>query len=217
MVQHYSPTTFLRQTSNALLQACFEKQGALTDVTWNGLPEHQIDMVYDRWQDLPESQRLTIERVFEDAEELANKDGLKILFEEGQFHKLDLATELGQFPNYRDKALYVWLNYPRVFEVAGTIHHAHSLAQRYWQRRGGMPDSSWTGQNPSCPAYRQPVNRLLLRRSRLRRPQPNTRMARNNERMSTARNVVGRRTNWTRRFVNTRRSGPAPAMISLMG
>lgn len=57
MVQHYSPKTFLRQTSNAILQACFEKQGVLKDVPWNGLPEHQIDVVYDQWQDLPESQR----------------------------------------------------------------------------------------------------------------------------------------------------------------
>jgi hypothetical protein len=143
MVQHYSPKTFLRQTCNAILQACFARHSALADVSWNDLSEHQGDVVYDRWQDLPESERLTIERVFEDAEELANEEGLKILIEEGQFHGLDLAAELEQFPNYRDKALHVWLNYPRVFEVACTINHAHSLPQRYWHRRGNMP-----GQQP---------------------------------------------------------------------
>jgi hypothetical protein len=136
MVQYYSPKTFLRQTSNAILQACFARHGALADVSWNDLSEHQVDVVYDRWQNLPESERLTIERVFEDAEELANEESLKILIEEGQFHGLDLATELEQFPNYRDKALHVWLTYPRVFEVACTINHAHSLPQRYWHRRG---------------------------------------------------------------------------------
>ncbi len=139
MVQHYSPKTFLRQTSNTLLQACFNKHEALAGVAWNELAEYLIDGVYDGWQDLPEAQRLAIERVFEDAEDLANEDGLKVLIEEGQFHGLDLATELEQFPNYRDKALHVWLNYPRVFEVACTINHAHSLPQRYWYRRGSMP------------------------------------------------------------------------------
>ncbi len=139
MVQHYSPKTFLRQTSNAMLHACFNRHEALAGVAWNELAEHQIDVVYDGWQDLPEAQRLAIERIFEDAEELANEDGLKALIEEGQFHGLDLATELEQFPNYRDKAIYVSLNYPRVFEVAGTINRAHSLPQRYWYRRGSMP------------------------------------------------------------------------------
>jgi len=86
MVQNYSPKTFLRQTSNAILKKCFEREGALADVSWNELPEHQVDVVYDRWQDLPEFQRLTVERVFEDAEELANEEGLKVLVEEGQFH-----------------------------------------------------------------------------------------------------------------------------------
>jgi len=139
MVQHYSPKTFLRQTSNAILKQCFEREGVLAEVSWNDLLEHQIDVVYDRWQDLPEAQRLAIERTFEDADELAYEDGIKVLIEEGEFHGLDLAPELEQLPNYRDKALYVWLNHPRVFEVARTIHHAHTLPQRYWQRRGGMP------------------------------------------------------------------------------
>jgi len=139
MVQHYSPKTFLRQTSNAMLQACFNKHEALAGVAWNELAEHQIDVVYDGWQNLPEAQRLAIERVFEDAEELADEEGLRALIEEGQFHRLELATELKQCPNFRDKALHVWLNYPRVFEVAGTINRAHSLPQRYWLRRGGMP------------------------------------------------------------------------------
>jgi hypothetical protein len=45
MPQHYAPKTFLRQTSNRLLRACF--QGLLDDVDWDALPEHKID-VYDK-------------------------------------------------------------------------------------------------------------------------------------------------------------------------
>ena len=77
MVQHYSPKTFLRQTSNTLLQACFNKHEALAGVAWNDLAEHQIDAIYDAWQELPAEQRVSIERRFEDADDLANELGIK--------------------------------------------------------------------------------------------------------------------------------------------
>ena len=139
MAVQYTPKTFLRQTSNSTLRACFDKLGALVDLPWSETPEHKIEVVFDRWQNLPNDQRLEIERIFEDAEALANEEGLKTLIEEGQFHGLDLATELQAFANYRDKALHVWLNHPRVFQVAGTLNHAHALPQRFWQKRGNMP------------------------------------------------------------------------------
>lgn len=139
MAVQFTPKTFLRQTSNAMLQLCFEKVGALKDVPWNDTPEHKIEVVFDQWQNLADTPRLEIEGVFEEAEALANEEGLKTLIDEGQFHGLDLANELEPFPNFRDKALHVWLSYPRVFQVAGTINHAHSLTQRFWRKRGNMP------------------------------------------------------------------------------
>lgn len=140
MSTHYNPKTFLRQTSNELLQACFGQLGVLQDLPWTELANHQVDLVYDRWQDLPEPQRLQIERMFEDGDALASdEEGIKAIIDEGTFHGLDLATELESLPNLRDKAMYVAINYPRVFQVAGTIHHAHSLPRRYWKHRGNMP------------------------------------------------------------------------------
>ena len=139
MVQHYSPKTFLRHTSNELLRACFTRQEALTDIAWEDIPRHNVDVVYDAWQTLPESQRTAIERQFEDAEELATEQGIQAIIEEGQFHGLDLASELEEFEGLRDKVMWVALNHPHVFEVAGIINRAHALPQRYWKRRGGMP------------------------------------------------------------------------------
>jgi hypothetical protein len=139
MAVQYMPKTFLRHTSNSVLQKCFEKIGELGGVPWNDTPEHKIEVVFDEWQNLPDEKRLEMERVFEEAEALATEDGLKALLDEGQFHGHDLAPELEPFPNYRDKALHVWLHHPRVFRVAGDINHAHSLSQRYWSKRGNMP------------------------------------------------------------------------------
>ncbi len=139
MAKHYSPKTFLRHTSNALLRECFVSKGALTAVHWDGLAEHAIDGVYDNWQELPEDDRIAFERCFEDTDELANEQGIKALIEEGQFHGLDLAPVLEGIDGNHNKVMWVALHHPRVFEVAGVINRAHTLPQRYWRRRGGMP------------------------------------------------------------------------------
>ncbi len=41
MVQHYSPKTFLRHTSNDLLRACFTRDEALTEIAWEDIPRDQ--------------------------------------------------------------------------------------------------------------------------------------------------------------------------------
>lgn len=141
MALQYAPRTFLRQTSNELLQACFGRIGVLQDLPWNELPNHHIDVIYDGWQSLPDAERLEVERTFEEAEALASEAGIKTIIDEGTFHGLDLASELQHLQNYRDKAMHVAIVHPRVFEVAGQINHAHSLSRRYWQRRVGMPQT----------------------------------------------------------------------------
>jgi len=155
---HYTPKTFLRQTSNDLLQTCFGQFNVLQDLPWNELANHQIDVVFDSWQDLPEPQRLAIEQMFEDAEALATEEGVKAIIDEGTFHGLDLATELEPFPNFRDKAMHVAIQYPRVFEVAGTINRAHSLPRRYWKHRGNMPQIEPDVSQASLDGFRDAIS-----------------------------------------------------------
>lgn len=112
----------------------------MSGVKWDEIPEHRIEIVYEQWQALPEAKRIAVERVFEDAEELSNEQGIQAIVEEGQFHGLDLAPELDQLDGFRDKVMWVALHHPRVFEVAGIINRAHTLPQRYWRRRGGLPN-----------------------------------------------------------------------------
>lgn len=139
MAVHYQPKTFLRQTSNRILKEYFERFEGFKDFDWDQITEHEIDGTYACWQGLPEDQRLEVERTFEDVEGIANEEGMKALLDEGTFHELDLGPELGQQKSYRDKALRVAIRHPRVFEVAKTIHRAHTLSTRYWKHRGNMP------------------------------------------------------------------------------
>ena len=139
MSLHYAPKTFLRQASNRLLRECFG--GLLDDVDWESLPEHKIEVVYDRWQQLPELQRVAIERRFEDAEEMNSEQGIQALVDECAFHGDDIAAEWQRegLESFRDRVLWVALNHPRAFQVAGVINHAHALPLRYWRKRGNMP------------------------------------------------------------------------------
>jgi hypothetical protein len=139
MPLHYSPKTFLRQTSNRLLRHCFD--GVINDVDWEALPEHEINIVYERWQQLPDRQRVAIERQFEDAEELNSDQGIQALVDECAFHDIDIASEWQRegLESFRDRVLWVALNHPHAFEVAGIINHAHNLPLRYWRKRGKMP------------------------------------------------------------------------------
>ena len=47
---HYTPKTFLRQTSNDLLQVCFGQLGVLQALPWGERANHQIDIIYDEWR-----------------------------------------------------------------------------------------------------------------------------------------------------------------------
>ena len=136
---HFTPRTFLRHTSNHLLRECFGNLGVLKNLPWNEFADHDIDLVYDSWQNLPDVKRLEAERMFEQTEALASEAGIKAIIDEGYFHGLNLAEELSTLESFRDKAMHVAIKYPHVFQVAGTINHAHSLSLRYWRHRGNMP------------------------------------------------------------------------------
>jgi hypothetical protein len=122
-----------------LVQECIAGLAPDADINWNELDENNVEVVYDALLELPDREHAAIERQFEDAEALANDPGIQTLIDEGRFHGLDLTTELAEFPSHRDKAMWVALHHPHVFEVASIINGAHTLPQRYWRRRNGMP------------------------------------------------------------------------------
>lgn len=141
MPQHFAPRTFLRQTSNRMLRQCFTGDCTLAGVDWDEMSEHRIELVYDQWQQLPDAQRVAVERKFEDAEVLANESGIQSLVDECAFHGINIAAEWEQqgLEAFRDRVLWVADKHPRAFEVAGIINHAHMLPLRYWRKRGNMP------------------------------------------------------------------------------
>lgn len=141
MPSQYAPKQFLRQAEPGLLRKYFASKGALTELDWAAMEASEIDVeaVFSAWQALPEKSQQEIEQDFRDIHELATADGIRTIIEEGQVHDVDLAAELEPCAGFLNKALHVFLNHRRIFEVSGYFDHADNLNGRSWRTRKDMP------------------------------------------------------------------------------
>jgi hypothetical protein len=139
MARQYAPRTFLRQVSNHLLQEFFDERNELSEIPWLTQGETEINLINDAWQALPASQWSEIDKVFQAIHEMACEAGVKAIREEGSFHNLNLATALEQQKNFYDKAMWTYLAYPNIFNVASLFVSADHLPNRYWVRHKNLP------------------------------------------------------------------------------
>ncbi len=66
---------------------------------------------------------------------LADEQGIRAALDEGAFHSLDLAKEFERLPGFFDKALWTFLEHPRVTEVAARFREAEALPESSWYRQ----------------------------------------------------------------------------------
>ena len=118
MSKEYAPKQFLRQADNALLGQYFTARHRLTDINFDELDETDVDAVNDAWHGQPGDVQEEIERDFRDIYELASSEWTRTLIEEGRFHDLDLSDDLEACEGFLNKAIWVFLHHPRLFDVA---------------------------------------------------------------------------------------------------
>jgi hypothetical protein len=135
MPTDYAPKLFLRQAENVLLREYFTARGELADIKWESLQETDVDPIYDAWQALPENKQEQVEQDFRDIFDLASEEGVQTLIDEGRFHDLDLAIEIGPLDGLLNKAFLVYLKHKKVFEVAHILDRTDHLNARYWRMR----------------------------------------------------------------------------------
>lgn len=154
----YSPNYLIRQIPNQLLERYFKQQKISPEVTIeidndNGtkqlktvkiseLEENQFEPVIKLIESQGQDIQDIIERDFRDISERACKAGVICLIEESRFeeHKLDIADDLEKMSNHYERAVWVFLNYPKVFHNSGNF-----------QRMDGMTfkkAAAWKGLNP---------------------------------------------------------------------
>lgn len=139
MARQYSLKSFLRQAPNTLLQRYLALRGVATDLPWNALKESDVDLVLRVINGSPESVRREVEADFRDVYRVADEGGAKTIIEEGRHphHGVELAEVLGGMGSHMERALWAFLEHPRVFEVARRFHYADSLTR--WRKRVDLP------------------------------------------------------------------------------
>lgn len=162
MAHDYTPRVFFRQTPNALLEAYFRERATdagadwdalraapanpangawqgLAHVDWSGLEETDVEPIYTAWQALPKADRERIESDFRNLYDIATGDGVRVIIEEGHFHKKDLGPELDVIEGFHAKVMHVFLNHERIFRVARQMDRADHYDRRYRRKRNDIP------------------------------------------------------------------------------
>jgi len=105
--------------------------------------ETQIEPVFAAWQAMPERDRLTVQVILQDVNELADERGLNVLVEEVRRRAPERVGELAALEGRHDKAMWVYLNLPEAFDEAAMFARADALAAgRYWIKRNSLPQLS---------------------------------------------------------------------------
>jgi hypothetical protein len=140
MTKLFDPHKVLRQISNTLLMEFFNRRNELHDVPWDKLSETQIEPIHEAWQELPNEERNEAQLIPQDVNELAEGRRINVLVQEIQWRAPQRLRELALRKGQMDKALWVHLHLPEVFEETAMFARADNLAGgRYWIKRNSLP------------------------------------------------------------------------------
>jgi len=141
MAKQFDPRKALKDVSNDLLREFFSRRGVLQDVPWDEMKETHIEPVFVTWQKMPEAERLEVQIILQDVNELADERGLGVLVEEVQRWAPDRVGELAALEGRHDKAMWVHLNLPKAFDEAAILARSDALAAgRYWVTCNSLPE-----------------------------------------------------------------------------
>lgn len=148
MATNYSPINFLRKTPNALLEKYFQNQGidpvVLIEVDGEGdeksqetvkvseLEENQTGPILNLIESQDADKQTEIERDFRKISDRACKAGFLCLLDESKYegHGIDIQDDLVAMENHYERAMWVFLNYPKVFENSGYFQRVDKITFR---------------------------------------------------------------------------------------
>ena len=140
MPMHYTPRVFLRQVPNGLLREYFvEKRNQLQDVPWGLLRETDVEPIHEALLGLPEPDRREIGGHFRGIAEMARREFTPWLIRVARERDIDLTTPFRRKSCSYERAFWMFLKHPEVFEEARTLSHWERLPRRSMERRTGLP------------------------------------------------------------------------------
>jgi hypothetical protein len=168
MARQYSPKSVLRHVPNALLRQYLTEKGIGADLPWKHLAENNIEPIYSAIEAAEERVRRVVDWDFQRICEMADEGGVKILIEEARdpHHDggLDLTGKAKEVRNHLEFAFWVFLEHPKVFEVASHFHRADNLPGRSWRKRADLPPVEAATDKESCKRLEEAISAYYRRK-----------------------------------------------------
>lgn len=137
---YYTPRVFLRQVPNGLLRDYFVgKRNQLQEIQWEGLKETDVEPIHDALLQLPEADRREIGGHFRAVAEMARREFTPWLIRVARERDIDLVTPFRRKSCSYERAFWMFLRHPDVFEEARTLSHWERLPRRSMEKRMGLP------------------------------------------------------------------------------
>ena len=150
MAKHFDLKKQLRLHDKGLLRRLFAEHGLLEDFPWDELSARRIDPLVARWDGIEESARRAIQVVLQDANELAEERGQRVLAEELACRFPEKLALFGQWSSLADKALWAYLEAREAFDQAALFARAEAL-------RSGQFAARWNSLPPRQITVTEPI------------------------------------------------------------
>ncbi len=135
MPRHYSPRDFLRLAPNALLARYFHERNLLTDLDIDSLAETDVQPIFEALTALAPELSAPVNSDFELVTALADEQGIQAILDEAQYHEFDFTDAFDSMPGFFDKALWTFLEHPRIAAVARLLSEVERYPTASWVRR----------------------------------------------------------------------------------
>jgi len=130
----------LGQISNSLLRSFFARHGVFQDSPWNELPATCFEPMLRAGCSLPEAKHREIRAALHNVNHLADSRGLRVFAEDIHRFYPSRAAEFAALHGHLDKAMWVYLNLPEVFQRAATFAHTDRRCNACdWVKRTHLP------------------------------------------------------------------------------
>ena len=140
MPMYYTPKVLLRQVPNGLLRDYFVgKRNQLQDLRWGQLRETDVEPIHEALLGLPEADRREIGGHFRAVAEMARREFTPWLIRVAREHGIDLIAPFRRKSCSYERAFWMFLKHPDVFEEARTLSHWERLPRRSMEKRTGLP------------------------------------------------------------------------------
>ncbi|MGQ9525941.1 MAG: hypothetical protein ACUVTZ_14045 [Armatimonadota bacterium] len=144
----------LRLHDKGLLRRLFAEQGLLGDFPWDEISARRIDPLVQRWDGIEEGTRRAIQVVLQDANELADERGQRVLAEELAWRFPEKLATFGQWNGLADRALWAYLEAREAFDAAALFARAEAL-------RSGQFAARWNSLPPGEITVTEPMKASL--------------------------------------------------------